>query len=499
MTTKKITALTLVLAELAAMLACGDSETADTDETKTNDSVAAEETSAVDRADTPDSLPDALDFDQTVINVLFPESHGGSADQIDWVSEDDGEVVSSAIYQRTTAVEERLGVEFDVNYDYTVTEWPNILRSSIMAQDGSFDLVWGAQYETVPLAAEGMYLDLSDAEYIDYSQPWWNNEFMEEISVGDVRYLLAGDISLSMLSYMSCVYFGKERFEEISGETSDDLYQLVLDGGWTIDKLAEYCRLSYSDLNGDSARDEDDRYGMGAVTASTTDHLTFDSGITFTTRDANGLPMLTIDNERTYQFVEKLYSLFYENEGVFVYPPVQDSLRIVIPNKFTGGDMTFMCGYFYSADLLREMKSDYGIIPYPKLDENVQDYASLVHDSAMLVSVPITCTKLDAVTAAIEAIAAENWRTVTPAYYEIALKTKYTRDDTSCVIVDMIHESGTTDFAYAYNRQLGGVGQIMRKLAEQKSSDFASAYAQIKTSAEAGLVELIESFGKSGS
>ena len=41
-----------------------------------------------------------------------------------------------------------------------------------MAQDGSFDLVWGAQYETVPLAAEGMYLDLSDAEYIDYSQPW---------------------------------------------------------------------------------------------------------------------------------------------------------------------------------------------------------------------------------------------------------------------------------------------------------------------------------------
>lgn len=136
--------------------------------------------------------------------------------------------------------------------------------------------------------------------------------------------------------------------------------------------------------------------------------------------------------------------------------------------------MTFMCGYFYSADLLREMKSDYGIIPYPKLDESVQDYASLVHDSAMLVSVPITCTKLDAVTAAIEAIAAENWRTVTPAYYEIALKTKYTRDDMSCVIVDMIHESGTTDFAYAYNRQLGGVGQIMRKLAEQKSSDFAS-------------------------
>ena len=96
-----------------------------------------------------------------------------------------------------------------------------------------------------------------------------------------MRYLLAGDISLSMLSYMSCVYFGKERFEEISGEISTICISWCSTAAlqsinWRI--LPAF----YSDLNGDSARDEDDRYGMGAVTASTTDHLTFDSGITFT-------------------------------------------------------------------------------------------------------------------------------------------------------------------------------------------------------------------------
>ena len=56
-----------------------------------------------------------------------------------------------------------------------------------------------------------------------------------------------------------------------------------------------------------------------------------------------------------------------------------------------------------------------------------------------LVSVPVSCDKVDAVCAAIETIAAENYRTATPAYYETALKTKYIRDDMYGEIVDMIN------------------------------------------------------------
>ena len=290
------------------------------------------------------------------------------------------------------------------------------------------------------------------------------------------------------------MYFNKPQFEKISGESSDDLYTTVLDGKWTMDVLAEYCKKSYHDLNGNSTPDDDDQYGMGAVTASTTDHMTFDSGIRFAEWDKSGKPSLTIVTEKSVTFAEKLYSLFYENEGVRVYPAVQDSLRIVIPNKLMGDQMTFMCGYFYSADLLRDMKADYGIIPYPKLDETIDGYKSLVHNSAMLISVPVTCDKTDAVYAAIEALGAEGYRTVTPAYYEVALKTKYIRDDISGQIVDMIHDACTTDFTYVFGGNLSSAGTIMRQLMTKKTDDLSSMWASIEAAAEAGLESLIETF-----
>ncbi len=464
-----------------------------TTQTEAPDTSGAENTGTTAAPDDPnaDSRPDNLDFGGITIKVLFPESHGGKADQIDWVDEDDGDLVNSALFARRTKVEERLKVKFEVDYSLGVNAWADPLKNSILADDKAWDVVWGNQSNTTALAVEGLYLDLSDANYLDFDKPWWNTGFMDEISIGKSRYFLAGDISLSMLSYMSCMYFHKDRFETISGETADDLYKTVLDGGWTMDKLAEYCRKSYSDLNGNSEADADDAYGMGAVTASTVDHMTFDSGVRFTKRDKNGIPSMDVVNERSVDFVKKLYSLFYENEGVRVYPPEQTSLRVDIPNKLINGEMTFMCGYFYSASLLRDMKADYGIIPYPKFDENIDGYRALVHDSAALVSVPVSCDKVDAVCAAIEAIAAENYRTVTPAYYETALKTKYIRDDMSGEIVDMIHESGTTDLAIAYTTSLNRVGFINRTLMQNKSSDLASEYAAMQANVEKSLAELI--------
>ena len=88
-----------------------------------------------------DSLPDDLDFDDITIKVLFPESHGGKADQIDWVEEDDGDIVNSALYARRTKVEERLNVKFDVDYSLGVNAWSDPFKNSILADDKAWDVV----------------------------------------------------------------------------------------------------------------------------------------------------------------------------------------------------------------------------------------------------------------------------------------------------------------------------------------------------------------------
>ena len=54
-----------------------------------------------------------------------------------------------------------------------------------------------------------------------------------------------------------------------------------------------------------------------------------------------------------------------------------------------------------------------------------------------------------------EALAASNYKSVLPAYFETALKMKYSRDEDSARMFDLIHSVMTLDFGYIYNNAIG--------------------------------------------
>lgn len=66
------------------------------------------------------------------------------------------------------------------------------------------------------------------------------------------------------------------------------------------------------------------------------------------------------------------------------------------------------------------------------------------------------CQNIPAAAALLEAIAAESMRSVTPAYYDMALKYRYTRDEDSAEMIDLIHDSIYIDFAFAWRNVVGG-------------------------------------------
>ena len=94
-----------------------------------------------------------------------------------------------------------------------------------------------------------------------------------------------------------------------------------------------------------------------------------------------------------------------------------------------------------------------------------------------------------------KAIAAENYRKVTPAYYEISLKTKYVRDDISGQIIDLIHDSSITDFAYVNNNSLGKVGHTMRSLMSAKNRNFTSVWKANERVVRKYLETLVAAYG----
>ena len=95
---------------------------------------------------------------------------------------------------------------------------------------------------------------------------------------------------------------------------------------------------------------------------------------------------------------------------------------------------------------LREMESDYGIIPYPKHDETQTTYYSRVEGGCPY-SVPskrVIDTSFAG--AMMEASSVNSYISVIPVYYETALKTKYSRDEQSGKILDMMMSNRVYDW-----------------------------------------------------
>lgn len=490
--------LSLLLASLvlAGLVSCGDSD--NDGGTATN---APESAAVTEIAETEDELqsllPDNLDFGGEEIRIINGFYFENDAFMLH-VDESTGDVVNDAIYNRIINTESKLNVTFTyqdmymqggANGDTAAT-----VRRSVTAGSDDYDLIFACQYNIVPLVLDNIILNLDGCEYLHLDQPWWYQDYIAEMSIGEGKtYFVTGDITLGVLRNMSCMYVNKQLYTQ-NYESVDDMYKEVLDGKWTFDRLGEICTEMYQDLNGNGQYDDDDRYGIGVITANLTDHFTYNAGIRATERDENNIPYLMMNNEKTVTHTQKLYSLYYENPGVRVFPADYNSLDVVMPTKFNANELLYLPGWFYTSELLRDMDVDYAVIPFPKYDEAQEEYLSLAHDISVVSCLPTTCSKVDTTTAVMEQMAFEGYKNVLPAYYEVAVKVKYTRDSTDAAmqILDMIHDNSTTDFAFIYNYALNGLGLIERELMGGKKSDFASAYAKKEKAFQKKLDELIE-------
>ena len=211
-----------------------------------------------------------------------------------------------------------------------------------------------------------------------------------------------------------------------------------------------------------------------------------------TGRDEEGMPVIVLNTERNAGAMEAMFHLIWENDGTRVGDPLPNT------QDFNNGLSMYLMGFLYSSEFLRDMTQDYGIIPTVKLNEEQSQYYSVVHDIATLQCVPTTCTKLEAVSAVLEEMAYESYLSVTPSYYETALKTKYTRDNLSSQIIDLLHDTAMTDMAYIYQDAFSSVGYAGRNLIASKKSDLASWYAKKEKAALKNMQKLIDKYNEMG-
>ena len=93
---------------------------------------------------------------------------------------------------------------------------------------------------------------------------------------------------------------------------------------------------------------------------------------------------------------------------------------------------------------LGDMEGDYGILPYPKLNEEQDRYYCYLGSSE--IALPLSCSSdLERVCVIKEALAVESLNHVYPAYYDNALKNRYIRDEESLRMLELVVNSVVLD------------------------------------------------------
>jgi len=496
---KILSALLLSALLIPSLIACSNSDSTNNSGNNTDTSAsdsAADTTTAAETFDPNDreaavsNLDESLDFGGYTVRVGYP---GYAPNITDIIGADDGDTVNTAVYRRNLEVEDFLNIKFEpIMIDENTSNAANLFATTVLAGDDVYDINIGHQSYLSGKLFDGLYTNLMNLEYTDYSMPWWNFDYMKEFTIGnDAVYFLFGDITLMMLKSAGAVYFNKPLYGQYLGDV-DDFYTDTIDGKWTMDVMQKYVADSYNDLNGDGTVNSGDLYGMVATCVKNVEHFQYDAGIRTTKRDANDIPQLMLNNERTITFAEKLYNLYYNTPGVQIFTS-DNAIDKEMITMFKSDELMFYPAWFYNADALRDMDSDYGIIPYPKLDENQEEYMTLVHNGTTTFTVPVTVPqdRLEMIGAVLEDMAFRAYKYMTPAYYEVAMKAKYSRDNVSSQLLDVIHDSMYTDFGYCYNAKLNSIGHL-RPLAQSKTADFSSWYASKEAGALTALEELVE-------
>ena len=159
-----------LLAGVVTMLpACGSGDNDENEQTQPTDTSSDVETEPS-RENTPDSLPDDLDFNGLNIRIVCRDVEI-NVQEIS--AEQTGDIIDDTIYNRNRMVEERLNVTLEAIPTGTdSSQNANAIRSSVMAGSDDYDIVSGSQWTILPQLLEGIYTNLEGNKYIDLSQPW---------------------------------------------------------------------------------------------------------------------------------------------------------------------------------------------------------------------------------------------------------------------------------------------------------------------------------------
>lgn len=477
---RKTTAAFLIFCILLPFTGCGGSKENDT----AADSATSEESTEAEETRLYPELPDA-DFEGHTFVFLHWNIEGWRKWDDIAVGEMDGEVVNDAVYMRNEVIKDRYNCLIDVEYqEYQACR--ATYNKVVKAGEDAYTGVYSMGHDIAAIYSMNLFYNLLEIPYLNLSNPWWDQKAVDSLTVGKVLHFVTSDITVLDKSATSCIYFNKAVAADFN---ISSIYEHIYRNTWTFDKLVELGKSVTADIDGNSVYDDKDRFG--AIGGDDPVYMLFHGGGgRYILKDADNYPYIAFNTEKNYSMaIDILEKLMYDEQLYYNawLKPTGSGNSLV--KMFAANQSLFYIERITETMNLRNMEADFGIVPIPKYKEEQEEYGCTVSAfGGGYLSVPIVTGDAERTGILLEALAAESCYTVQPAFYDVVIKDKFTRDAESTDMLDIIVKCRVYDLGDIYG--LATFNDNFLRITATGKSDIASFYAKH----EKALTKALEKF-----
>ena len=471
---KKIIACLLAsLFCLTALVSCGDIEKDGSTTTSASDTAPG--STASENLDVQSENPSVFDelerrdFGGHVFNIYYYSSDGNETDFL--AESETGDIQNDLIYARNLAVMEAYNV--GIHIDYINTELTRIhdqVKKQVQAGDQTYDMFGGTR-DTLSLSYGGFMYDLSTVSTLSLENEWWDQGYVDAMTIGGSLYTVIGDMGVSTLLFPSGICFNKSLFDASHIAYP---YDDVRAGKWTYERLQTILTDVAADLDSDGKIDfKTDRMGLVGWGGESPYSALYTTGFRFMEKGADGEYALNFDQERLTNILERACSLWNMEGSHLTYtgshPEHNELYGVFAQGRAYTADISLLkIGIFFTG-----MEDDYGIVPTPKYDEAQEGYHSYVGFTVPIAFMASNAADPERTGLLMEAFGRASYEMVTPKMLEIVTKLKNVRDEDSAEMIEIIYRNKVVDTAHWF--KLPGFGTFPLDILKSGSASGVAA------------------------
>ena len=421
-----------------------------------------------------------------------------------WVEEEEREqdAISYAVYNRNSKIE----AEYNCKIRQVPSNGSQIehLTASYANGDG-YDLTIISAKPAAQAATRNLLRNIKEMKHVDLTNPSFDQNSINELSVADKLYFLSGDMNVSTLEIAGLSVVNMDFYADLVDSIVElfegdadyaNVYNLVTAKKWTMEtmmKIATMANIDFDTSDGSdlSVVDKGDTIGYHQYFYSTLWYF-YASGGRITTKNEDGLPELTIQSERNQNLANYIYDHL---NHVISAPWIPHANSATLNNNFLTGQVLFMdCALFeVRMEIYPRSEFEYGILPCPLYEEG-GDYHSVAYFNnwAHLWAIPCMTANEEYAERMLQIMAVYSSLedSTMHAYYDRTVYLNAAPDNGSRQVMDVIRQSIVYDIALLYD--WGGLEKMLESLSFESYNPYGGAVSGIEATVNPMIEETIE-------